>query len=132
MEGEGGPFLVHYDLFFLLDSQVVCIFCPKKCLTTLRVVMCVTYTRSSSERLSGCLFKDDKRPGETISRRYMPYPIGMYVWTLLVNENDWAFRLGHHPVVFSQPGSVGRSSWAQAHGTHNAPFFLLGRTVVPG
>ena len=38
--------------------------------------MCATYTRSSSERSSGCLFKDDNRPEETVSRRYMPYPIG--------------------------------------------------------
>ena len=43
-EEEGGAFLVRYDLFFLLDSQVIRIFCPKKCLTTLRVVMSVTYT----------------------------------------------------------------------------------------
>ena len=67
---------MRYDLFFLFDSQVIPIFCPKKCLTTLRVVMRVTYTRSSLERSSGCLFKDDNRPGETISRRYMPFPVG--------------------------------------------------------
>ena len=65
-----------YDMFFLLDSQVVRIFCPKEYLTTLRVVMRAIYTRSSSERSSVCLFKDDNRPGETVSRRYMPYPVG--------------------------------------------------------
>ena len=63
-----------YDLFFFLNSRVVCIFCLKKCLTILKVVMRVTY--SSSERSSGCLFKDDNRPGETVSRRYMPYSVG--------------------------------------------------------
>ena len=68
-------FSVRYDMFFLLDSQVVRIFCPKECLTTLRVVMCATYIRSSLERSSGCLFKDDNWPEETVSRRYMPYPV---------------------------------------------------------
>ena len=67
---------MHYDKFFLLDSQVIHIFCPKKCLTTLRVVMHVTYTCSSSERSSGCLFKDDNRLGETVSRRYISYLVG--------------------------------------------------------
>ena len=76
MEREGGIFSVRYDLFFLLDSQVFHIFYPKECLTTLRVVMCATYTRSSSERSSRCLFKDDNRPEETVSMRYMSYPIG--------------------------------------------------------
>ena len=32
-----------YDLFFPLDSQVARIFYPKKCLTALRVVTCVTH-----------------------------------------------------------------------------------------
>ena len=67
---------MRYDLIFLLDSQVVFIFCPKKCLTTLRVVMRVTYTLSSSERSSRCLFKDDNQSEETISMRYIPYPVG--------------------------------------------------------
>ena len=67
---------MRYDMFFLLDSQVVRIFYPKKCLTTFRVVMRVTYTRLSSERSTRCLFKDDNRPGKTVSRRYMPYPVG--------------------------------------------------------
>ena len=44
-KGKVALFSVHYDMFFLLDSQVVCIFCPKECLTTLRVVMCPNYTR---------------------------------------------------------------------------------------
>ena len=67
---------MRYDLFFLLDSPVVGIFYPKKCLTTLRVVMSVTYTCLSSERSSGCLFKDVNQPGETVSRWYMPYQVG--------------------------------------------------------
>ena len=75
-KGEGGAFLMRYDLFFLLDSLFVCIFCPKKCLTTLKVVMSMTYTCSSSERSSGCLFKDDNQPGKTISKRHMLYPVG--------------------------------------------------------
>ena len=64
------------DLFFLLDSQVVYIFYPKECLTTLKVVMRATYTRLILERSSGCLFKEVNRPGETMSMRYMPYPVG--------------------------------------------------------
>ena len=67
---------MRYDLFFLSDGQVIHIFCPKKCLTTLMVVMRVTYTRSSLERSSGCLFNDDNQPGETISRRHILDPIG--------------------------------------------------------
>ena len=43
MEGEGGILFVHYDLFFPIDNQVACIFCPKKCLTALKVVMCLTH-----------------------------------------------------------------------------------------
>ena len=73
MEGEGGAFLVRYNMFSLLDSQVVRIFYPKESLTTLKVVIRATYTRSSLERSSGCFFKDDNQPGETVSRRYMPY-----------------------------------------------------------
>ena len=38
--------------------------------------MRVTYTRSSSERSSGSLVKDDSRLGETFFRRHMPYPVG--------------------------------------------------------
>ena len=58
-----------------------------------------------------------------------PARLGKYVWAWLVNEDVWAYRLGHYTVGFSQPGPV---SWAKAHGTHNAPFFLLGRAVFPG
>ena len=67
---------MRYNLFFLLDSQVVRIFYPTKCLTTLKVVMRVTYTRPSLERSFECPFKDDNLPGETVSMRYMPYSVG--------------------------------------------------------
>ena len=55
---EGGAFLVRYDMFFLLDSPVIRTFYLKKCVTTLRVVMSMTYTCSSLERSFGCLFKE--------------------------------------------------------------------------
>ena len=73
MGGEGGAFPVRYDLLFLLDSPVICTFCLKKCLTTLRVVMSMTYTCSSSERSSRCIFKEAIRPRWTVSKRYIPY-----------------------------------------------------------
>ena len=73
MEREGDSFLVRYDMFFLLDSPVVCTFYLKKCLTTLRVVMSMTYTCSSSEWSSECLFKEVIRPGGIVSKRYIPY-----------------------------------------------------------
>ena len=34
-------------------------------------------------------------------------------------------------MVFSRPGSVGGISWAQAHGTHNAPLFPAGEDSRP-
>ena len=34
-------------------------------------------------------------------------------------------------MVLSRPGSIGRSSWAQAHGTHNAPLFPAGECNRP-
>ena len=66
--GEGGSFLVHYDMFVLLDSPVVYTFCLKICLTTLRVVVSMTYTCSSSERSSECLFKEVIWPKGTASK----------------------------------------------------------------
>ena len=67
---------MHYDMFFLLDSPVVCTFCLKICLTTLRVVTSMTNTCSSSERSSECLFKEVIWPRGTASKRYIPYPNG--------------------------------------------------------
>ena len=49
--------------------------------------------------------------------------LGKYVWAWLVNEDNWARRLGHYTVGFSHPGPVGWRVWAKAHGTHNAPIF---------
>ena len=34
-------------------------------------------------------------------------------------------------MVLSRPGSVGGSSQAQAHGTHNAPLFPVGEGSLP-
>ena len=73
-EGEGGIFLVRYDLFFFLDTPVVRTFYLKKCLTTLRVVVSMNYSCSSSERSFGCLFKEVIRLRGTVSKRYIPYP----------------------------------------------------------
>ena len=74
--GEGGSFFVHYDMFFLLDRFFVCTFCLKICLTTLKVVMSMTYTCSSSERSSRCLFKEVIWQGGIAFKRYIPYPDG--------------------------------------------------------
>ena len=49
--------------------------------------------------------------------------LGKYVWAWLVNEDNWARRLGHYTVGFSHLGPVGWRVWAKAHGTHNAPIF---------
>ena len=61
-----------------------------------------------------------------------PAQQGKYVWAWLVNEGNWARRLGYYTVGFSHPGSVGKRVWAKAHGTHNASFFPVGREVFPG
>ena len=58
--------------------------------------MRATYTCLSSERSFGSLFKEVNRLGETMSRRYMPYPVGDVCLDLIVNENDWARILGYH------------------------------------
>ena len=70
---ESGAFLVRYDLFFLLDSPVVLTLCLKKCLTTLRVVISMTYTCSSSKWLPEFLFKEFIRPGGTVFKRHIAY-----------------------------------------------------------
>ena len=81
---------MRYDMFFILDSPVVLTFYPKKCLTILKVVMCMTYTCSSSERSSGCLFKEVIRPGGIVSKRYIPYPDG----NICLDLTDKEKRLG--------------------------------------
>ena len=89
-EGEGGIFPLHYDLFFLLDSLIVRTFCLKKCLTTLRVVMSVTFTCSSSKRSLECIFKEVIRPGGTVSKSYISYPDG----DVCLDLTDRGKRLG--------------------------------------
>ena len=113
-EGEGGAFLMCYDIFFILDSPVVRTFRLKKCLTTLRVVMSMTYTFSILKRSSGCLFKKVIRPGGIVSKRYIPYLDGD-VCLDLIDREKW---LGRHPMVLSWSEPASRSSWASAHGTH--------------
>ena len=69
MEGEGGALFACYDLFFLLDSQIACIFCSMMRLTAIRVVTCVTHGSficSSRERSADCLLKDGIRPREAV------------------------------------------------------------------
>ena len=101
---------MRYDLFFLLDSPIVRIFYPKKCLTTLKVVMSMTYTCSSLERSSKCLFKEVIRLGDTASRRYIPYPDGDVCFDLTCKENDWVRRLGHRLVVLRRTRPVSETS----------------------
>ena len=90
MEGEGGTFLMRYDLLFHLDSPIVRTFFLKKCLTTLKVVMSVTYTCSSSKRLPGYLFKEVIWQGGTVSKRYISYPNG----DVFLDLTDRGKRLG--------------------------------------
>ena len=63
-----------------------------------------------------------------------PARLGKYVWAWLVNENDWVCRLGLCGFQFwarrlTRP--VGWWVWAKAHGTHNAPLFLVGEVILP-
>ena len=60
-----------------------------------------------------------------------PARLGKYVWAWLVNEDDWARKLGHYTVGFSQPGPVGWRVWAKAHGTHNAPLLHAREGSLP-
>ena len=54
-----------------------------------------------------------------------------YVWAWLVNEDNWARRLGHYTVGFSLSRPVGWMVWAKAHGTHNAPLFPVDEVILP-
>ena len=60
-----------------------------------------------------------------------PVRLGRHVWAWLVNEGDWASRMGHYTVGFSLPGPVGWRVWVKAHGTHNAPLFLARVVILP-
>ena len=57
-----------------------------------------------------------------------PVRLGKYVWAWLVNEGNWARRLGFYIVGFSHPGPVGRRVWAKAHGNHNNDNFVIKMT----
>ena len=97
MEEEGGAFFVRYDLFFPLDNQVARIFCPKKCLTALRVVTCVTHEwiLVQAERGQLATFLKMVVSQERLYSGIMSHVrLGKYVWVWLVNEDDWARRLG--------------------------------------
>ena len=64
-----------------------------------------------------------------------PSRLGKYVWAWLVNEDDWARRLGLYGFQFwarrlTRP--VGWRVWAKAHGTHNAPLFSAEEVVLLG
>ena len=112
---------MRYALFFPLDSQVACIFCPETCLTTFRVVTCVTHgwiliqiEASQPTTFLNMVADQERFYPDIIS----PVRSGKYVWAWLVNEGNWACRLGYYVVGFSHSGPVGRRVWAKAHGTH--------------
>ena len=87
-EREGGALFVCYDPYFLLDSPIIRISCPKKCLSTLRIVMGMTYSCSSSERSPGCLFKGVIRARAAVPKRCVPSPDGD-VHLGLANRGKW-------------------------------------------
>ena len=122
MEGECGAFLARYDPFFLLRGLVTHIFCPKECLTTLRVVKNMTYSCLSWERSPGCLFKGVTRARGAVPKRYIPSRMGMYIWARLVEENviDWAIILRSLVGRALLAGVVGPSPWYPTM----PPFFL--------
>ena len=63
---------MRYDPYFLLDILVIRISCPKKCSSTLGVVMSMTYSCSSSKRSPGCLFKGVIRVRGAVPKRCIP------------------------------------------------------------
>ena len=91
MRGEGGASFACYDLFFPLDSQVARIFCPKKCLTALKVVTCATHgwilvqaeVGQPATFLKMIAGQERLYPGIISLAR-----LGKYVWAWLVNEDD--------------------------------------------
>ena len=124
---------MRYDLHFPLDSQVVRIFCLKKCLTALREVTCVTHgwILVQVERGKPAAFLNMVVGQERLYLGIMSHVrLGKYVWVCLVNEDNWACRLGHYILGFSLPRSVGWRVWAKAHGTHNAPIFPTGEVIL--
>ena len=127
MEGEGGALFSRYDMFFPLDSQVTRIFCLKKRLTALKVVMCVTHgwILVQAKRGQSAAFLKMVSSQEKLYLGIMTYvQLGKYVWAWLVNEDDLARRLGHYTMGFSLSGLVGLRVWAKAHGTHTKHLYL--------
>ena len=121
-------------MFFPLDSQGARIFYPKKCLTALMVVTCLTQW--------WILVQAEARQPTTFLKMVVVqerlYPViifltwlGKYIWAWLVNGDNWARRLGHYTMGFSQPGPVGWRVWVKAHGTHNAPLFPVEEGSLP-
>ena len=49
-----------------------------------------------------------------------PVRSGSMFGAWLVNEGNWAGRLGYYTVGFSHSVPVGRRVWAKTHGTHSA------------
>ena len=82
---------MRYDLFFPLDSQVIRIFYPKKCLAALKVVTCVTHgwILVQAERGQPTVFLKMVADQERLYPDIMSLVrLGKYVWIWLVNEND--------------------------------------------
>ena len=128
---------MHYDLFFPIDNQVVCIFYPKKCLTTLSLVMCLTHgwILVQAERGQPTVFL------KMVANQKRLYPgimshvrLENYVWVWLINKDDWSRRLGHYTLGFSLSGPISWRVWAKAHGTHKCCLskymYILGMDII--
>ena len=97
-KGESGALFVCYDLFFPLDSQTARIFYSVMHLTSIGVATCVTHRwllvqveRGQSAAFLKMVAGQERLYPGIIS----PARLGKYVWTWLVNEDDWVRRLGH-------------------------------------
>ena len=100
-----------YDLFFPLDNQIARIFFSMKRLTALSVVTCVThgwvFVQTKRGKLAAFLkmvFDQERLYLDIMSH----IRLGKHVWVWLVNEDDWARRLGHYIVGFN----LGLVDWA--------------------
>ena len=60
-----------------------------------------------------------------------PAQPGKYVWVWLVNEGNWAHRLGYYTVGFSHPGLLVGGFGPKPMVPTMPPFFRLGRAVFP-
>ena len=82
---------MRYDLFFPLDSQIARIFCPKKCLTALGVVTCVTHgwIVVQAERGRSDAFLEMVACQERLYPGIKsPARLGKHDWAWSVNEDD--------------------------------------------